>query len=43
MRSARLTLSAFDGAERMSDLGEWTPGSNISLPARSIATLLVEE
>lgn len=43
VRSARLTLSAFDGAERMSDLGEWTPGSNISLPAHSIATLVVEE
>jgi glucuronoarabinoxylan endo-1,4-beta-xylanase len=43
VRSARLTLSAFDGTERLSDLGEWTPGRNISLPAHSIATLLVEE
>lgn len=43
VRSARLTLSAFDGTERMSDQGEWTPGSSISLPPRSIATVLVEE
>jgi len=43
VRSARLTLSAFDGPERMSDLGEWAPGSSISLPPRSIATVLVEE
>jgi hypothetical protein len=43
VRSARLTLSAFDGPERMSDLGAWVPGNSISLPPRSIATVLVEE
>jgi hypothetical protein len=43
VRSARLTLSAFDGAERMSDLGEWAIGSNFSLPARAVATVLVQE
>jgi len=41
--SARVTLSAFDGAERMSDLGAWSPGRSIVLPARSIATVLIEE
>jgi hypothetical protein len=43
VRSARLTLSAFDSSERMSDLGEWTPGTTITLPPRSIATVLVLE
>lgn len=43
VRSARLTLSAFDGTERMSDLGEWTPSTSIALPPRSVATVLVEE
>lgn len=43
VRSARLTLSAFDGPERMSDVGEWAPGSSIALPAHSVATLLIEE
>jgi len=43
VRSARLTLSAFDGTERMSDLGEWTEKKSIALPPRSVATLLVQE
>jgi glucuronoarabinoxylan endo-1,4-beta-xylanase len=43
VRTARLTLSAFDGAERMSDVGSWAPGSSISLPAHSVATVLIEE
>jgi O-glycosyl hydrolase len=43
IRSAELTLSAFDSVERMSDLGEWKMGDRISLPPRSVATLLVQE
>jgi len=43
VRSARLTLSAFDGAERMSDRGDWAPGRSISLPPHAVATVLVEE
>jgi O-glycosyl hydrolase len=43
LRVARLIRSSFAGAERASDLGAWTVGSNIALPPRAVATLVVEE
>lgn len=43
VRAAHLTLSAFDGVERMSDRGEWVAGNSISLPPHSIATLSADE
>jgi O-glycosyl hydrolase len=43
LRAARLIRSSFAGAERSSELGAWTLGSNIALPPHAVATLVVEE
>jgi O-glycosyl hydrolase len=42
LQKARLIRSSFAGAERASELGDWTFGSDITLPANSVATLVVE-
>ena len=43
IRSARLLRTVFDGLERFADLGVWTAASTISLPPRSIATVVIEK
>jgi O-glycosyl hydrolase len=43
VRSARLRRTVFDGVERFADLGAWTAASTISLPPRSVATVVVEQ
>jgi hypothetical protein len=43
VRSARLTRTVFDGSERFADLGTWLVGSSISLPRRSIVTVVINE
>jgi glucuronoarabinoxylan endo-1,4-beta-xylanase len=43
VRSAQLRRTVFDGSERFADLGGWTVTSTISLPPRSIATVVIEE
>ena len=43
IRSAQLRRTVFDGLERFADLGGWTAASTISLPPRSIATVVIEE
>jgi O-glycosyl hydrolase len=42
LQKARWIRSSFAGAERASELGVWTPGSDITLPAHAVATLVVE-
>ena len=43
IRSARLRRTVFDGDERFADLGEWFASSTVSLPPRSMATVVIEE
>jgi O-glycosyl hydrolase len=43
VRSGRMRRTVFDGTERFADLGGWTTASTISLPSRSIATVVFEE
>lgn len=38
-----LRRTVFDGAERFADLGAWSVGSSISLPPRSLATIVIDE
>ena len=42
MQKARLVRSSFAGTERASELGAWTFGSDITLPAHAVATLVLE-
>ncbi len=41
--AGQLLRSVFDGSERMAELGAWSRGATISLPARSIATLVLSD
>ena len=43
VRSAKLIRTVFDGSERFADLGTWLVGSSISLPRRSIVTLVISQ
>ena len=43
VRSAKLLRSVFGGSERFTDLGAWTAPSSVSLPPRSVATIVIDE
>jgi hypothetical protein len=43
VRSAKLLRTTFDGRERFADLGEWAATSTVSLPPRSLATVVIKE